>query len=287
MLTEHLVLTRFNVPQNRFAQDRSGQSVLDDSWMQHRVRLFETICLPSMRNQSTQAFRWLCFFSTQTSARWRARIVDWSEGSRLEAHFVDSSADLVSGVVAAVDPRTEFLVSQRMDNDDALHRDAVAQTAQLAQTRREHPVTVIDLRRGLCVTQESWYRRKCPLSQFVAVAETKSNSPWRTAWHTTHVNMASTGPVVILRLRDAWITSMHDRNLINTIWGGRWNPSVQWNRLKVVLHNATIRRGWRRGELSSQWYPEQRITYSKQELRRNFGIEGAALNLIGLKTPDR
>ena len=63
MIIKHYILTRFNLcGRNR---DKSKQSTLTKEWLHHRIKLFETYCLPSIKQQTNQNFKWLILFDYQ------------------------------------------------------------------------------------------------------------------------------------------------------------------------------------------------------------------------------
>src|SRR5574338_436068 len=63
----HYLVTRFNVPVERWQRDKSGHATLDDAWFDHRLELFSTYCLPSVFHQSEQNFQWLIYCDQRIS----------------------------------------------------------------------------------------------------------------------------------------------------------------------------------------------------------------------------
>lgn len=70
MSFEHFILTRFALS----FFEGVGEARLDEQYLDYRFNLFETVCLPSVRNQTCQNFKWLVLFDAQTPARYRNRI---------------------------------------------------------------------------------------------------------------------------------------------------------------------------------------------------------------------
>jgi len=121
---QHFLLTNFNV---RLGWDTDAHRalVLTEEWMEHRWSLFETLCLPSLRGQSLQRFQWLVRFDASTAEHHRRRF------QRLIADMPNviplwRAESFRVAIYRLLDPSTELLLTTRLDNDDALHRDALA-----------------------------------------------------------------------------------------------------------------------------------------------------------------
>src|SRR5262245_62661283 len=73
---QHFLLTNFNVRMWYVRRrDRAGRRVRTEEWLAHRWPLFETFCLPSVRNQTSQDFRWLVRFDPATPPHHRERFL--------------------------------------------------------------------------------------------------------------------------------------------------------------------------------------------------------------------
>ena len=74
MTFKHFILTRFNLP---IFQPKVGEkkvSHLDEEYLNYRFDLFERFCLPSVKGQTCQDFRWFVLFDAATPAVFRNRI---------------------------------------------------------------------------------------------------------------------------------------------------------------------------------------------------------------------
>src|SRR6185295_9702800 len=70
----HFLITRFNLKNKDWDLTKNKEALLDDSWMDERIHLFETYCLPSVVNQSNSNFKWLLFFDETTTEKYRQKI---------------------------------------------------------------------------------------------------------------------------------------------------------------------------------------------------------------------
>jgi hypothetical protein len=121
---EHFVLTNFNVRLG-WSRDVHGVPVLTEAWMEQRWELFETFCLPSIRAQTSQRFRWLIRFDPSTPSHHRDRF------RRLTADLPNvvplwRAESFRAAICRCLDYSTDVVLTTRLDNDDALRREALA-----------------------------------------------------------------------------------------------------------------------------------------------------------------
>lgn len=70
----HFVITRFNLPISFKEDTNQVYSSIDDSYLEKRFILFEKFCLPSIKQQTCQNFKWLVLFDINTSPKYKQRI---------------------------------------------------------------------------------------------------------------------------------------------------------------------------------------------------------------------
>jgi len=125
-------MTRFNVglyPRNmeQAYSDKQGRVPAKDPdrWMENRFELFERFCVPSVRNQSVKDFTWLVVFDAKTPQRY----LDRADRIGRDCHLVSLRAErghrrtLRRYAAQTLKPDTEYLITSRIDNDDAVHGD--------------------------------------------------------------------------------------------------------------------------------------------------------------------
>lgn len=125
----HFLVTRFNLRNPEWQADKNKQQCLTDEWLRDRFHLFETFCYPSVQQQSSQDFIWLCFFDNETPDAYRGRIAQLPPMPNFRPLFIDGMNDLPAQLKAEIDARAgdaTHIITTRLDNDDAVHRDFVA-----------------------------------------------------------------------------------------------------------------------------------------------------------------
>ena len=68
----HYILTRFNI--RLFRYDKHGHSIDQESWIEERLKLFETYALPSVMGQTRQDFTWILLVDSKTPDSYRERM---------------------------------------------------------------------------------------------------------------------------------------------------------------------------------------------------------------------
>lgn len=118
----HYLITRFNVPFSGPAPEFFSGARLSAEWLKERIQLFTDFCVPSVAGQTNQAFTWLIYLDSETDRtdiiRIRAAI---PAKVRVEFRYVADYNDLLEDLRAYVKASgTEFIITSRLDNDDAL-----------------------------------------------------------------------------------------------------------------------------------------------------------------------
>ena len=71
---KHFLITRFNLKNPYWLDKNKEYYVLSDKWLNDRFDIFETYCLPSVKNQSNQNFILLVFFDVDTPKHYLSKI---------------------------------------------------------------------------------------------------------------------------------------------------------------------------------------------------------------------
>lgn len=75
MTFEHYIITRFNLPVFKPKVDGAEvPSACDENYLNYRFGLFERYCLPSIKNQSCQNFKWLILMDARTPDKFKKRL---------------------------------------------------------------------------------------------------------------------------------------------------------------------------------------------------------------------
>lgn len=131
---KHFIITRFNLKLDNLPKIKIRDSAEQyNDWLKNRFYLFEKYCYPSIINQSCTDFYWLVLFDINTPPIYRQKIKQYEKASSLfKPIFLDNGDyDTVKGKFNEVadlylDMNDEFVITTRIDNDDAFHKDMIS-----------------------------------------------------------------------------------------------------------------------------------------------------------------
>lgn len=212
---QHVLLTRFNLPSpgaESAVRRRPG-------WLEDRVRLFDTYCVPSVRHQTDRRSRWLVYVDP-ASPRWLldhlAPHVD--DGTlRLVAREHVPTADLLADIRAVCDGATGPLLTTNLDNDDGLATDFVERVTAAAEAdTRRRAIYVVP---GLVREADRLYLRADRQNAFCSVLDPAAEPD--TAWLDWHNRLHLHMPTQELQGRPGWLQVVHGSNVSNRARGRR------------------------------------------------------------------
>lgn len=216
---KHFLFTRFNLRYKAWEKTRSGNKVLGEEWLTDRFRLFETYCLPSVKNQGNQNFTWFVFFGSQTPELFKNKI------KRIEAEyanfhpvFLDDGSEfrptLIEVIKANTGSQDKYVLTSRIDNDDAIHKDFINTVQSLFQPVHNH---VIDFRAGYQlilgrkkneVLEFTW-----PFNPFVSLVETSDSA--KSIFSREHNHWHVEKSLTAYDQNRLWMAVIHRNNLLN------------------------------------------------------------------------
>ncbi len=208
------VLTRINVYLFR------EQPFEDRSLLHRRLDLFERWTIPSVRAQTSPVDQWVIFVDERTHPEDVARMQAAVEG--LPTTFVTMASryepkDYYDTISRALHGDAEWLVTCRLDSDDALGRDY---TRHLRAAARETPGEFLNFERGWKLAGKRLRQVVDASNPFLAYMEPTSTRP-RTVFHVKHHEAATSAPVRQIAAEPMWLMNIHDHNMLSTLSGKR------------------------------------------------------------------
>jgi hypothetical protein len=219
----HLLLTRFNTAV-AFAPSPIR---LDTQWLTSRLGLFEQYCLSSVRSQQNASFHWLVFFDAASPAWFKERIR--SLAAVFTPIYIEGRAtdEVIAAKVAATGlVSTPYLITTRLDNDDAIGKNHLAQV-QKAFCRQERQFVAFPF--GLQSYRGHLYNMYWPSNPFLSLIEAVSpDNRFTTVFCVPHNLVHQAGAVRSIIQSPQWLQVVHGSNLLNVLGG--------WPRLKSRSH---------------------------------------------------
>jgi hypothetical protein len=217
----HFIITHFNVRRSDYKYDadgkpidREGAPVRTVEWLEHRFALFERYCLPSILGQTNQDFLWFVRYDPREPGDCGARLARYAAYANLRPLPVKDWFSVA--IEREISPDTECVITTRIDNDDALHREAVA---DIQRSCRPGTTEFINLLNGYVYDHASGLAaaREFPNSPFVSFVENPRVGPLRTVLRFSHQDVSKIAPVRQLGGEPRWLQVVHDRNLSNRV----------------------------------------------------------------------
>jgi hypothetical protein len=218
----HFLITHFNVPRSDQKHnadgvpiDRDGNPVLTVEWLEHRFMLFERYCLPSILGQTNQDFLWFIRYDPDAPGDCGGRLARYAAYTNLRP-IVGKTwyGTAIEREMRETSPDIDCVVTTRIDNDDAYHREAMADVQ-----RNVRPGTTEFIRFPTGYTYEHTTGlavvREARLGPFVSFVEHRSVEPLRTVSRFSHQHVEKVAPARYLGGEPRWVQIIHERNLSN------------------------------------------------------------------------
>ncbi|MGB0428879.1 MAG: glycosyltransferase [Bacteroidia bacterium] len=217
----HIVITKFNLaPIN--AKNSDPKPYLG-SWLTSRCNLFEQFCLPTVKAQSVQSFKWLLLFEHTTP---NSIISKYADGNIVPI-AVDSTqfkkrSEIVKHYVAKQieGNKGKILITTRLDNDDMLNSNYFELLQQWVKHNYYEKPTILQFTKGsqFNTSTQKWQRistKKAYCNPFISLVETIGHNPIYTVNHIGHVRMRNHFEIKNLKHKNAWCQIIHNNNIAN------------------------------------------------------------------------
>lgn len=223
----HTLVTRFNLA----TPGRESNIRNRPGWLAERFDLFERHCLPAVAAQTRTDFRWVILFDIDTPAMFRERI----ERYRQVVPFTPVFTPMFRGdawvriVREATGITTPWLLTTRLDNDDAIARDFVERlhaAVLAAPTERSS----FNFTHGFVVSDGRVYALRHPSNAFVSLFEANGPEATTVMAH-QHMEIGRAGPVRQIDGPGAWVQIVHGGNVSNKVRGWRVAPEALVDRI--------------------------------------------------------
>ena len=227
----HFILTRF-----WFSKTPRGSDALASDpheWLEHRLKLFRSYCLPSVVGQSCQDFRWFICFDVRAPGEFVAKMRELTAPSNnieiltLNEWYVPShispwkglpprKSEIIENIIARADG-AGWVLTTRLDSDDGLHRDFVK---RLSQAIDENKQQFLNFPNGIIFNKGKSYLYHHQSNAFISLFEPLGGM--KTVLCALHERVNEVGlPIRQLSPVPAFLQVVHGTNDSNKIRGYR------------------------------------------------------------------
>lgn len=206
MSFSHFIFTRYNLGlyDNNKIEDKKD-------WLRKRYYLF-TQCAKSVQNQSCKGFNWIVGIDAKTPDKEKELIMQLCPFGTITV-----TKEISQFFIEQVAPKlnTDWVITQRLDNDDILEVNCVKEIQAAFEEKEE----VIDINgRQLDLATGIYYSsgRERPNSPFLSLVE--RNKDVKTCFYREHSNMLDSFPSRRIE-KNLYVQVVHDGCLMNKIKG--------------------------------------------------------------------
>lgn len=206
----HFILTRFNLATPGREERHRGKP----GWLDRRIFLFEKYCLPSVEAQTNSNFRWLIYFDIRTPDEYRRYFENYARRQFIELRYVDgltfSKQNVRKDILWLTPKNCVWIITTRLDNDDAIHRSFVDILQSAWEPRGRH---VLNFTYGLILEEGKIYRVTDRSNAFATLVEPADDV--HTVWARQHTDLKLLAPFKQLDSRPMWLQVIHKDNVSN------------------------------------------------------------------------
>jgi hypothetical protein len=219
---DHFIITRFNLKNDDWSVDKNNNTICDSDWLSFRFDIFKKTCFNSIKNQSTKNFNWLVYFDTETPKFYKEVI----DNLHIEFPFVipifkKSNQDFLNDLGDDIKSLTnkEYIITTRIDNDDALHYRAIE---KIQEQFNYQDSTIINLPWIVCfdLINKKMSKHFYVSNPFISLIEKKSINTYQTVFIKQHNDWRKSHPIININDEQAYCFQLiHDRNICNQMAG--------------------------------------------------------------------
>jgi hypothetical protein len=219
---DHFILTRFNL---NVAYARP-ETRLDRAWLHDRFELFDNFCYPSVRGQSKQSFTWFVFFDSGTPEVFRKKVAAYSRWSNFVPTYIKAATEeydknMRDAIIARMSDDARFIITTRLDNDDALGTCFVEELHKILADKRDNEPECINFTSGYVLDRSNskLYSAKTYSNQFISFVE--SCDQFETVYCIEHNRLQTLAPVREVMTAPLWLQVIHGKNAATPVYGAR------------------------------------------------------------------
>jgi len=222
---DHFVITRFNLKfKSYYREDKNGNFTQTEAWLKRRFELFETYCFPSLQGQSCTNFKWLVLFDKATPIEYKKKIDAYKKQFlNFSPLFLENGETeyihpcLIEAISLFSNEKTQHIITTRIDNDDAFHKDMIKDVQLFYSKNKEEGFLnynygiQYDVDTGCAVSM--YYEN----NHFLSRLEGKKNLDTVIIHDHTQIDKVAKIFSVDNKAKPLWIEVVHDSNLTNRI----------------------------------------------------------------------
>lgn len=212
---KHFLITRVNIG---YLDGNYRGGLTPDNWLNKRIEIFKTFCMPSILNQKNKNFTWLLYFDRKTPPDFLFELENYFEGfpfihiKTMEGGFGNLHAVLSKDISDLV-KNEDYVITSRVDTDDMLNVSYIERIQALFNYQE---YLSINFSKGLVYDKKSGLLG--PTIQrsnaFMSLIEKKHSRNLKTVFHKKHREYLEDKERIEIKNGDyMWVVSVHGLNI--------------------------------------------------------------------------
>jgi len=230
----HYLVTRFNLRNPKWDVTKNNELLLTDEWMEHRIGLFSSFCLPSVAAQKNQNFTWLIFFDTNTKPEFRSRIEALLDGHQnFRAMYIEGMNAFYPELKKLLleEAGSPYLITSRIDNDDCISNRFIDEVQKNFNSQDYQAIDIVDGYTLGIKPDVMLGKKEHIFNPFISLIE-KNDDP-KTVWLSDHNMWKKETRIKSIRGNRRWLSIIHEKNKVNEFDG---YGNVDWQ----VIRNEFV-----------------------------------------------
>jgi hypothetical protein len=225
---DHYLITRFNLRNPKWDVTKNNETLLTDDWMEDRMWLFENFCFPSVTAQSSKNFTWLLYLDITTKTIFKQRLEALVAGfDNVKVFYIDGMPSFypeIKKYITAHSSNLPYLITSRIDNDDCIHRDFIAEVQKRFKSQQYQAIDVI---KGYSLQIKPDFllgKKEHIFNPFISLIE-RNDDP-KTVWFNDHNLWKKETRITQVTNKRLWMSIIHEKNKVNEFDG---YDNVKWD----------------------------------------------------------
>ncbi|MDP5158870.1 MAG: putative rhamnosyl transferase [Flaviramulus sp.] len=216
---KHYLITRFNLRKTDWTLSKQNESVLTDTWLENRFKLFLDYCFPSVASQNNLNFEWLVYFDITTPDYYKEKIKNLeNELTLFKPIFVNGIEEFLPNLQNYITINSGgYVITSGLDNDDCLSTNYINEVQKQFNKQDYLALDFID---GYTLQVNDKIRigkKKHQFNPFLSLIE-KNDNP-KSMYHREHMHWKYEKKLKTIKNKVIWASIIHQENMVNEFTG--------------------------------------------------------------------
>ncbi len=224
---KHFLITRFNLKSQHksWVTDKNQTAVLNDEWMDHRIKLFREFCFPSVQKQTNKNFTWLIYLDYSTPEKYLNdlnKLFDSYPGPYklcLSKSYDEFLAGYCNDVIELNRNLKDYIITTRFDNDDVAHKDFIGKIQYEFNFQSFTAINFVKIYTFDSLNKDKLFIDYLFSNHFISLIEKVHQGKIKGCYSKSDKQWNAGNDIIHIRKGTYCMELVHDKNLINDYHG--------------------------------------------------------------------